>query len=80
MGEKEPNYYLPKVYKRVNNIIYAVIAVPTVRFNYNWFLNYFHIINLLIIISYIIKLIALTITIILHANNPDKCPYVIKNK
>ncbi|OUM69437.1 hypothetical protein PIROE2DRAFT_57479 [Piromyces sp. E2] len=30
IGEKEPNYYLPKVYKRVNNIIYAVIAIPTI--------------------------------------------------
>ena len=30
-GESEPNYYLPKVYKKVNNIIYFVIAIPTVR-------------------------------------------------
>lgn len=29
-GESEPNYYLPKVYKKVNNIIYFVIAIPTI--------------------------------------------------
>jgi len=29
-GESEPNYYLPKVYKKVNNIIYYVIAIPTI--------------------------------------------------
>eukprot|EP00833_Pecoramyces_ruminatium_P000980 jgi/Orpsp1_1/1175012/evm.model.c7180000052308.1 len=30
MGTQEPNYYLPKVYKKVNKIIYAVIIIPTV--------------------------------------------------
>jgi len=30
LGEKEPNNYLQKIYKRVNRIIYCVIIVPTV--------------------------------------------------
>jgi len=29
-GEKEPNSYLPKIYKTVDRIIYFVIAIPTV--------------------------------------------------
>jgi len=29
-GDSEPNYYLPKIYKRVNNIIYTVVAIPTI--------------------------------------------------
>jgi len=31
MGTQEPNYYLPKVYKKVDRIIYGVIAAPTVN-------------------------------------------------
>jgi len=30
MGTQEPNYYLPKVYKKVDRIIYGVIAAPTI--------------------------------------------------
>jgi len=29
MGTQEPNYYLPKIYEKVNKIIYAVIIIPT---------------------------------------------------
>ncbi|ORX45453.1 hypothetical protein BCR36DRAFT_299703 [Piromyces finnis] len=29
IGEKEPNYYLPKIYNKVDKIIYGVILIPT---------------------------------------------------
>jgi len=36
MGSQEPNYYLPKIYKKVDRIIAAVIVAPTV----NIYINY----------------------------------------